>query len=227
MSAEPTIDAQYRLPDHVVELMQPLGRKQSFKRGEALFQVGSEPDGLYGVLKGRFRSSAVSPEGKELLIALFEPGSWFGEISMFDGLGRTHTAHAVVDSELLIVPRHKFLELLSERPELNQYFYQMLCSKIRLCFSRIEDDYFQPVYVRLAKKLFQLARAYGVPTDEGTLIDLHLPQEELSQMVGAARPVINRELKNWEKEEMVSVRYGKLTIKDMARLEELTENACR
>ncbi len=49
-SSEPTVDAQYRLPDHVVELMQPLGRKQSFKRGEALFQVGSEPDGLYALI---------------------------------------------------------------------------------------------------------------------------------------------------------------------------------
>jgi CRP-like cAMP-binding protein len=207
-------ERQNELPPHVEAELLPLGKKRRLRRGEKLYVLGAKPDGFYGVLSGRVRSSAISEDGKELLIALFEPGSWFGEISMFDGLGRTHEASAVIDSEILIVPRQAFLKLLDEKPELNRFFQIMLCAKLRRCFTRIEDDYFQPVSKRLAIKLAELARAYGMPLDEGTLIDLHLPQEELSRMVGAARPVINRELKKLEQRNVIRVQYGRLTILD-------------
>lgn len=209
------------LPEEVVAELTPLAKIRHLKKGEHLFKVNSPPDGLYGVMSGRVRSSAISEAGKELVIALFEPGNWFGEISMFDGLGRTHDARAIVDSEIFIVPRDAFLKLLDEKPELNIYFYKMLCRKLRLSLARIEDDYFQPVSMRLAKRLSILVRAYGVKVDNGTLIDLHLPQETLSQMVGAARPVINRELKALEQKEIIHIEYGRLTLLDEAGLESL------
>lgn len=209
------------LPEDVVAELTPLAKIRHLKKGEYLFKVNSPPDGLYGVMSGRIRSSAISETGKELVIALFEPGNWFGEISMFDGLGRTHDARAILDSDIFIVPRHAFLELLEKKPSLNIYFYKMLCRKLRLTLARVEDDYFQPISTRLAKRLSTLARAYGVETDDGTLIDLHLPQETLSQMVGAARPVINRELNELKQKKIIHIEYGRLTLLDAEGLESL------
>ncbi len=62
--------------------------------GQCLFKRGDPPCGLYAVLDGSLRISAVNEQGKEALLSLVESPYWFGEICLFDGLPRTHDACA-------------------------------------------------------------------------------------------------------------------------------------
>src|SRR5690606_14195805 len=92
------------LPADVVTQLAAMSVRRRLGDGELLFSKGDAPDGLYHVLRGRIRAYSTSSEGKELLVMQFERGSWFGEISMFDGLGRTHEGRAVEETEILILP---------------------------------------------------------------------------------------------------------------------------
>lgn len=206
------------LPEDVVEQLVALAIRRKLGDGEMLYAKDAAPDGLYGVLRGRIRSSAVSAEGKELLIALFEPGNWFGEISMFDGLGRIHDGIAVGETEVLILPRQKFLALLEKNPHLYPYFLKMLCRKVRLALGEIENMYFLSVPVRLAKRLLTLSRAYGRQTSDGIMIDLHLPQDELGRMLGVTRQSISRILRSWEEQSWIKLQYGRLLLCNEAAL---------
>jgi CRP/FNR family cyclic AMP-dependent transcriptional regulator len=206
------------LPAEVVAQFAAMAQRRRLRDGELLFAKGDAPDGLYSVLRGRIRTGSVSSEGKELLVMQFEPGSWFGEISMFDGLGRTHDGYAAGDSEVLILPRDKFLGLLRQQPELYLHFLKMLCRKLRLAFNFIEDAQFMPLAARLARRLLDLAALYGRETSAGVLIDLHLPQDDLGRMLGASRQSVSKELKAWEAGGWIALDYGKVTLRDPARL---------
>ena len=59
-----------------------------------LHQKNDLADGFYCVLTGRIRVSNFTVEGKELVLTWIQPGNWFGEISLIDGLPRTHDGHA-------------------------------------------------------------------------------------------------------------------------------------
>jgi CRP-like cAMP-binding protein len=58
-----------------------------------------------------------SAEGKELILNMFGPGEFFGEIALLDGKGRTATAVAREASELLFLGRADFLTSLRQRHE--------------------------------------------------------------------------------------------------------------
>lgn len=206
------------LPPEVVMQLAAMAVRRRLVDGELLFAKGDAPDGLYGVLRGRIRVCSVSSDGKELLVMLLEPGSWFGEISMFDGLGRTHDGRAVGDTEVMVLPRDKFLGLLLQQPELYPHFLKMLCRKLRLAFGYIEDSQFMPLAARLARRLLDLVALYGRETAEGTLIDLHLPQDDLGRMLGASRQSVSKELKAWESSGWIALDYGKVIVRDLAAL---------
>jgi len=213
------------LPPEVVTQFAAMALRRRLADGQNLFVRGDAPDGLYGVLRGRIRASSVSSEGKELLVMQFEPGSWFGEISMFDGMGRTHDASAVGDTELLMLPREQFLALLRAQPELYPHFLKMLCRKLRLAFSYIEDSQFVALPARLARRLLDLVALYGKAAEDGTLIDLHLPQDDLGRMLGASRQSVSKELKSWEAAGWIQLEYGQLTVCDAASLRRIANAA--
>lgn len=211
------------LPDSVVAQLAGLALRRRLGDGERLFAKGDAADGLYGVISGRVRISTHGADGRELLVNLFEPGGWFGEISMFDGLPRTHDAYAVGTTELLLIPRERFLALLVARPELYPHFLRMLCRKLRRSFDWIEYEAFLPLPARLAARLLELADAYGDVTDQGVMIRLHLPQEELGRMLNVARQTISKELNVLRERGCISLEYGRVLIRDRAVLEALVK----
>ncbi len=58
--------------------------------------------------KGAVRVSSVSVSGKPVTLTYVEPGVWFGDIALIDGLPRTHDANAHGDTTLLIVRKPDF-----------------------------------------------------------------------------------------------------------------------
>ncbi|MEL0029038.1 MAG: Crp/Fnr family transcriptional regulator [Perlucidibaca sp.] len=207
------------LPDEVVGLLAGFAQRRRLHDGERLFARGDDADGLYGVLAGRVRISTSASDGRELLINLFEPGGWFGEISMFDGLPRTHDAYAVGATELLLIPRDRFLGLLASQPALYPHFLRMLCLKLRRSFAWIEYEAFLPLPARLAARLLELAEVYGDAVEDGTLIRLHLPQEELGRMLNVSRQSISKELNALREQGCITLEYGRVLVRDHARLQ--------
>jgi CRP/FNR family cyclic AMP-dependent transcriptional regulator len=211
------------LPDEVVTQFVEMARRRRLVDGELLYAKGDAPDGLYCVLDGGVRTVSTSSDGRELLMMQFESGAWFGEISMFDGLGRSHDGRAVGPTEVLILPRDRFLALLARQPELYPHFMKMLCWKLRLAFAYIEDAQFEPLTVRLARRLLDLQTLYGKSTDDGELIDIHLPQDDLARMLGASRQGISKDLKAWEASGWIAMRYGQVVIRDAGALRRIAD----
>jgi CRP-like cAMP-binding protein len=208
------------LPAAVVSQLTQLATVRHFGDGDLIHAKGDAPDGLYGVRRGQVRISNVGSDGQEILVAVFEPGGWWGEISMFDGLPRTHDAHAIGDTEIILLPQQRFQALLEQQPDLYPHFVKMLCRKLRLAFTHIDDLAFLPLPERIAKQLLNLAEIYGEDTEVGRRIRLHLPQEDLGRMLGASRQSVSKILKRFESQGWVAVAYGQITVCNVQALRE-------
>ncbi len=200
------------LPDTVVAQLTQLATLRRYGDGDLIHAKGDAPDGLYGVRSGQVRISNVGSDGQEILVAVFQPGGWWGEISMFDGLPRTHDALAVGDTEIVLLPQQRFQALLQQKPDLYPHFVKMLCRKLRLAFSHIDDLAFLPLPERVAKQLLTLADIHGEDVANGRRIRLHLPQEDLGRMLGASRQTVSKILKRFEAQGWIAVAYGQITI---------------
>ena len=179
---------------------------------------GDSAEEWVGVAKGAVRVSSVSLAGKQVSLTYVEPGTWFGDISLFDGLPRPHDADTHGETTLLVVRKPDFKELLQRHTELYEALLRLNCRRLRLMFDVVEDLNTKPLGARLAKQILLLARSYGVPQGEEIRIGLQLAQEDLAQLLGASRQRVNQELKGFERDGDVRVEPTRLVVLNKDKL---------
>ncbi len=176
-----------------------------------------------GVASGAVRVSSVSISGKQITLTYVEPGTWFGDISLFDGLPHTHDATTHGPTTLLIVRKHDFNDLLARHSELSEALLRLNCRRLRLMFNVFEDLNTKPLASRLAKQVLLLARSYGITNGEEIRIGLQLAQEDLAQLVGASRQRVNQELKGFEREGALRIEPTRLVVLSREKLAAIAE----
>ena len=202
-----------------------LGRAQvrRLADGALLTARGTAADEWCGVAKGAVRISSASLSGKQITLTYAEPGVWFGDIALFDGLPRTHDANAHGDTTLLVVRKSDFRELLARHVELYDALLRLQCRRLRLMFDAVEDLNTRPLAARLAKQLLLLARSYGVVEGGEIRIGLQLAQEDLAQLLGASRQRVNQELKGFERDGALRVEPTRLVVLSREKLLAIAE----
>lgn len=191
-------------------------RRRELVFGQRLFSRGDAYDGLYAVLEGSVRISGIAPSGQEAILTFYEPGAWFGEISAFDGLPRTHDAHAHAHRPTVVLhlPPADFDALLDRHPTLPRLFLRLECMRLRLVTAALEDFTAQSFEARLASRLLALAASFGSATAHGLHLELHLSQEALAQLVGGTRQRVSQVLQAWSRAGVVEQRRGRLAVLD-------------
>jgi CRP-like cAMP-binding protein len=191
--------------------------------GALLSSRGAPAQEWIGVAKGAVRVSSVSLTGKQVTLTYVEPGTWFGDIALFDGLPRTHDGNAHGETTLLVVRKADFKELLDRHVELYEALLRLNCRRLRLMFDLVEDLNTRPLAARLAKQILLLARSYGIEQGEEIRIGLQLAQEDLAQLLGASRQRVNQELKGFERDGAVRIEPTRLVVLSKEKLMALAE----
>ena len=201
------------LPEALTRELEARAVRKRFEDGAVIFRRGDAAHGLFGVRAGRVQVLGRGNDGREFVLTVLAPGEWFGELSLFDGLPRTHDNVAIGDTELWFVPQREAHALLRERPEFWPPFAELMSHRIRMLFRIIEDSVLLDLPTRLAKRILELAGDHGAEQRDGAVaIDLHLPQEDLAAMVGATREAVGRHLKRFEREGWIELAYGRLVV---------------
>jgi len=186
--------------------------------GAPLGTRGGPAEQWCGVARGAVRVSNVTLSGKQVVLTYVEPGTWFGDIALFDGLPRTHDADAHGATTLLSVRKADFKELLQQHVELYDALLRLNCRRLRIMFNLVEDLNTRPLSARLAKNILMLAKAYGINQGDEVRIGLQLAQEDLAQLVGASRQRVNQELKELEREGALRIEPTRLVVLSREKL---------
>jgi CRP/FNR family cyclic AMP-dependent transcriptional regulator len=192
--------------------------------GAMLSARGAPAEEWCGVAKGAVRISSVSLSGNQITLTYVEPGTWFGDISLFDGMPRTHDSNAHGDTTLLVVRKADFRELLAQHTELYDALLRLNCRRLRLLFDTVEDLNTRPLSSRLAKQILLLARSYGIAQGDEIRIGLQLAQEDLAQLLGASRQRVNQELKGFERDGAVRIEPTRLVVLSKDKLLAIAKN---
>jgi CRP-like cAMP-binding protein len=187
--------------------------------GERVLARGDEPAGLYAVVDGAVRVSGQSQAGREVLHMMLEPPSWFGEVSVIDGLPRTQDVTADVETTLLHVPQRALDALLTAEPSHWRHIAVLMAGKLRLAMFALEDVAQVPPRVRLARRLAMMSEGYGDHTHPRRTVDVR--QDQLAMMLNVSRQTANQLLKELEAMGLVKLSYGEIEIVDADALRAL------
>ncbi len=182
-----------------------------FAAGDVIFLKGSPCTGMMTVLTGRVRISALSRQGKEIVLNVIEAGEVFGEVALLDGGERTADATALTECELLVLERRDMLSCLESNPKACLKLLATLCQRLRRTTEQVEDVVFLQLPSRMAKVLVRLTQSDG---DQ-----VRLSQRELASLVGGTRESMNKYLGEWKRNQFIAIDDGAIRVLDRGALE--------
>jgi len=160
-------------------------QRRELRRGDVLFVEDDESSELFVVVEGRIAMANRSTDGRESMVALMDAGDVFGEMPLFDGMGRSTDARALEPSVVVAIPYETVQDVYESRPTLLWGVVALLSARLRATDAALADSVFLDVTGRTAKRLLEIAG----DADEFTL---PVTQEELAGMVGASRERVNK-----------------------------------
>lgn len=208
-----------KLPPNDLDALLSHARVEHFPAGREVFAKGSPGRSMMAILAGSVRISAPSPTGRDIVLAILNPGEVFGEIAVLDGQDRTADATAISDTYLLVLDHRDFVPFLERRADLCILFLKLLCQRLRLTDRQVAEAMFGRLEDRMAKALVRLAGG-SVRPGHGTV--LRLSQQELAGMVGATRESVNKQLQIWQGAGKLRLGKRLIEIPDLAAIEGMT-----
>jgi CRP-like cAMP-binding protein len=91
---------------------------RAFGRSETIFQQGEAGDALFLIARGQVRITTPTVLGRELTVALFRAGDFFGELALLDDGPRSASAVAMAPTVTLVLERWAFRQLLRDAPSM-------------------------------------------------------------------------------------------------------------
>ena len=219
LKQQPLFDA---LSDEELRSVIANATQMIFPARKTVFSQGEDSDAAYIILSGRIKIVLHSKSGKETVLAILGDHEMFGEMGALDGGPRSADAVALSQCRALRLSRAEILEFLTRRPETAVRVISSLVGRLRGTNEQLESLATLPAPARLAGALVRLANTHGAENAKGDIeIDLKLSQTALGATAAVTRENVNRYMKQWEADAIVSMDDGIIRVHDIDALKAL------
>ncbi len=184
-------------------------RTITLKKGDVIYAQGVTHDALWQLRSGTVRVTNQTPDGKEVIFAIFYSGDCFGEICLLDGLPAANTAVAIEQVELAELKKSDFDELYRDYPVIADQLTRLMCSRVRHMLAFYTDVTLLSLEQRMANRILYISSDHPSP---GVAGELQFTQQDLANMVGATRQAVSKVLNKWREEDVISLEYGRIKV---------------
>ena len=218
LSAVSTSDFLRRVPlfdalgNSEIEALAELAFARTFTKGQLIILVAETGDSLFIIRKGQVKVSLLHEDGREFILSLLGEGEFFGELALLDDRPRSANVVATEETELIILKRADFQELVNRVPGIAVTMLEELAGRLRRTDEQVGGLALRNVYSRVAKTILRLASDNGVETEEGVLIEHRPTHQQLANMSGTTRETVTRALKQLEDEGYIQSRGREILI---------------
>lgn len=176
---------------------------RTYRRGERIVTQGQTGDSFFVLLKGRLSVSILSPEGREIVLSTLAAGDHFGEMALLDDAPRSATVTAVEKSELAVLTRDAFFDLLKGNFVLLRGLLAAYSRRLRHANATIEGLASLDVKGRLARYFRDLAEERGRRAGGGWIVVVRPSQREIADTIGSSRETVSRTMSQLARENLI------------------------
>jgi len=189
--------------------------ERSYRANESIFVRGDHFDYWTGVASGLMRMGIVSRGGKATSFTGMTAGAWFGEGTMLKNEPRRYDVVALRDSRLALMDRGTFFWLYENSVAFNRFLAMQLNERLGQFIALVEYGRTLDATARLARSIASLFHPILYPELNR---HLEITQEEIGALSGISRQNANQCLKRLEKQGLLRLEYGGVTIVDLEGL---------
>ncbi len=176
---------------------------KGFRRGERIVTQGQTGDAFFVIVRGRVAVSVLSPEGREVVLNTLTTGEHFGEMALLDDSPRSATVTAAERSELAVVTREVFFDLLKTNFALLRTLLSTFSRRLRHANATIEGLASLDVKGRLARYFHDLAVQRGRKAGGGWVVVVRPSQREIADTIGSSRETVSRTMSQLARENLI------------------------
>jgi CRP/FNR family transcriptional regulator, cyclic AMP receptor protein len=191
---------------------------RSWEQGEVIFREGDDGDTCYVLKSGAVILTREHQDGRMVALAEVRAGGMFGEMAMFRDEARSATAECLEDTSAVALLARDVQRLIRQNPDIALKLLHALADRVGRTTERLLQQSFQTVAGRVASALYAqvVARqAEGAPERD---VLVRATQAEIAQLAGTSRESASRFLATLEREGVVSLGRGKVTVHEPGRL---------
>jgi CRP/FNR family transcriptional regulator/CRP/FNR family cyclic AMP-dependent transcriptional regulator len=204
--------------DEIQKLAEVVIFKKYMKNQAILMEDDESANSMFVIVNGKIRISVSGYEGKDAILAIMEPGEYFGEMSVIDGEPRSASVYAVDPTELLVLRREDLLIQIEKNPKLALSMLIEFSRRLRAADTRITSLALLGVYGRVANIVIELAQSKGRKVGNMMVIENRPTHQEIAEMSGTTRETVSRVLGKLQRSGTLIVERDKIII---LRMEEL------
>lgn len=190
-----------------------------FKKKQLIYMEGNHPSALYYVLKGQAKAFKTNEEGKDLALDLYCEGDFLGYSALLEGGTYKESAVAMTDTELAVIPRKDFEELISCRWDMAQWFIKLLAKNVAEQEEHLLGLAYNSLRKKVAEALVRLHQKYLEHQREDLTIEIS--REHLASIAGTATESLIRTLGDFREEGLIDIQDGRIRILKEQKLKQM------
>lgn len=190
------------------------------RRGQLIHAPWESPNALILLKRGSVRLTKTDDDGRQLTVAILDPGAVFGESALLGQSSAGVGAEALDECLICTVPTDQMRELIQRFPRIGLNLLEHIGDRLRRAHELSQEVAFWNVQRRLANQIAMLAERYGRPTLGGhVMVNRTFTQTDLAEMVGATRQTVSEIFASMERLGIVARRRRRIVILDAEALD--------
>jgi CRP/FNR family transcriptional regulator, cyclic AMP receptor protein len=195
---------------------------RQFARGATIVHQGEVPGRVVVIEQGYAKVTAVTEDGKEVVLAFRGPGDVLGELAALSALPRSATVRSIEPIDAIAIAVDDFAAWLEQHPRVALELLKVVIERLREADRQQFEFAAYQTLGRVARRLVELAERFGEPSEGGVRISLRISQEELAGWAGASREATTKALHDLREMDLVDTERRRFTVRSVDRLRALT-----
>ena len=197
-----------QLSDRELDVVRAVATERNYPKNAVVLTEGEMGDSLFMIQSGKVKVFIGDEDGREIILKILGPGDFFGEMSMIDKQPRSASVTTIEASLFLVLSHAAFEKCVEQAPRIGNMVMRVLATRVREADRKIGTLALMDVYGRVASTLLELS----VYNNGKLMVGEKLSQQDLANMVGASREMVNRILKDLSERGFISIESKSITI---------------
>ena len=191
-----------------------------YKKKQVIFSEGNCSRNLYFIKKGKVKTYQTNDYGKQLVVDLYAENDFIGYIPLLENTNYTEAAEALEETELLVIPRGEFNNLLKNNPEIMRLFMNLLTKSVCEKKNQMIGLAYNSLRKKVAEALVIIYTKYKADQYANFAIDIS--RDNLAAIAGTATESLIRTLTEFKSEKLIDIENNCIKILNKTKLESLS-----
>ncbi|MDO8550542.1 MAG: Crp/Fnr family transcriptional regulator [Ignavibacteria bacterium] len=187
-------------------------------KNEPIYFANEPSKAIFFLKTGRVKIIKYTPDGKENIITLINPGEIFGEMAYLEEGMRTDYAITIEPSVICAINKGDLGEFIIKNPALNLKLIKLIGLKLKSFSERIEDLIFKDAHQRVISFLIRLTDKSGKKVGDQIFVKPFLKHQDIAELTACSRQTVNYILTDLREKNIINFDRKKLIINEPQKL---------